>query len=168
MSITKKLSAIFVVAALLGQPLAALQTKGAEVLITRKTGSPFQGELLAVKPKTVVVAPSDGTSGEIFSIDIEDIGTVEIIKNSKVGLGLLLGTIAGVAVGYGIDNLSTGKSSLAGGNEIIWGMCGLLIGTIAGASAGSNTKLHFENRNNVAREWALQKLSELAALKGVR
>jgi hypothetical protein len=187
MNTIKKLAATFIVAALLGQPLAALQNKGSEVLIKRKTGMPFQGELLAVKPNALVVSPTQETPGEIFSVDIGDIETVEIIKKSKVGVGMLFGTLIGGGLGLGIssampppdppknwDNLGAaignfwGRALVKGFIIFSCTAVGFLLGTLVGVSAGANKRFHFATLDSAARDSALLKLSEFAALKGVR
>ncbi len=184
MNTIKKLSALLIVVALLGQPLAALQNKGSEVLITRKTGMPFQGELLAVKPNALVVSPTQETPGEIFSVDIGDIETVEIIKKSKVVVGMLFGTLIGGGLGLGISSAMPPPdpaNNLGAAIGNVWGRAlvkgfiifsctavGFLLGTLVGVSAGANKRFHFANLDSAARDSALLKLSEFAALKGVR
>jgi len=76
--------------------LDAKESRGARIKITNKDGGRLEGELIAVKPDSLLLLSKDGQD---VTADIAGIDSVQIRKKSKVGLGLLIGAAAGVTTG---------------------------------------------------------------------
>jgi hypothetical protein len=156
--------------------LSGMDDHGANVVVTKKDGTRAQGELLAVKRNALVVSTGETSTGESISISIEEIGKVEVIKKS-VEKGMLWGALSGAGIGVaggliagddppGWLSFSAGEKAILGG--FYGGVIGLLIGTVVGAFAGTGKTFRFENLSKEDREAALLKLSNYAAIKGVR
>jgi hypothetical protein len=76
--------------------LDAKERRGARLKIVNKDGTRLEGELIAVKPDSLVLLSLDGRD---VSADIAAIDSVQLKTKSKVGWGLLIGGAAGVATG---------------------------------------------------------------------
>ncbi len=165
--------AFCLITVLLLAPLSGMDDHGANVVVTRKGGFLARGELLAVKRNALVVSFSETSTGESVSVAIEDIENVEVIMKSKVGKGMLWGGIIGASLGagYGFAEPAHQWFDFSSGTKaVIYGVLGLGLGVLIGAWAGSarNENFRFNDLSKEDREAALLKLSEYAALKGVR
>ncbi len=145
----KKLISLFLVFSLmmLSVNLYAKERRGATLIITKKDGQRIKGELITVKPNSLLLLD---TEGKDVSVDIADIRVIRVVKRSKLllgaGLGLLIGAGLGALVG-----LSTDKDPLFGERvdpnlvPIYWAAFfagpGLLIGGFFGAAAGTDKKI---------------------------
>ena len=71
--------------------------RGAKLIITQKDGQLIEGELITVKPNSLLLL---NTEGRDVSVDIEDAKVITIITKAKfkkaAGLGFLVGAIAGI------------------------------------------------------------------------
>ena len=157
----------------LSPTLAPGQTKGAEVLVTPKSGVSLRGELIAVKPNSLIIAPIFKDPGEFVSVSIGEVETVNVINKiaSKARKGLFWGSLIGVSLTYGIFKLGSFKINELAAAMILGGLvltAPPLIGALAGGAFKQNELYVFENRNEYARNGLLQKLGEYAAIKGVR
>jgi len=103
---TKTLLAFCLITALLISPLAGMDDHGANVVVTNKDGTLARGELIAVKWDALVVAIDESSPFENTSIAIKDIENVKVIKESKVGKGILWGALIGGGIGVA-DNRDT-------------------------------------------------------------
>jgi len=117
--------------------LAAKERRGAEVKILKKDRMVLKGELIAVKPASLLLM--DSQSGADLSVDIEDINTITIIKKSRAKSGLLIGFGAGLAAGTAIAKSGPRDSFMFSDQEIlgmmVWSgltLCGLIAGIIMG------------------------------------
>jgi len=72
--------------------------RGAEFIIQKKDGQQIKGELIAVKPNSLLLL---NTEGKDVSINIEDIKIIKVVEKPKVTRYLLMGAIWG-PVGYSI------------------------------------------------------------------
>ena len=100
-----KVTAICIALLLLSLPavLSARERRGANIVVTLKDGQTVSGELIAVKPDSLLLLHP---AGKDESIGIADIATINIYKKRKPARGVLYGTLIGAAgaglVGYAV------------------------------------------------------------------
>jgi hypothetical protein len=78
--------------------LMAVERRGAELKILKKDSTALQGELIAVKPVSLLLL--DFQSAADLSVNIEEILTITIVKKSEALRGAALGLIAGLLGGF--------------------------------------------------------------------
>ena len=88
----KKLVSLFLVISLvmLSANLYAKERRGAKFIITKKNGYQTEGELITVKPNSLLLL---SITGRDVSVDIADIKVIRVVKKSKAYLGAGLGLI---------------------------------------------------------------------------
>ncbi len=86
----KKFTALFLVFSLmmLSVNLYAKERRGAKLIVTKKDGQQVEGELITVKPNSLLLLD---TEGKDVSIDIEEIKIIRVVKKLKVGEGMVIG-----------------------------------------------------------------------------
>lgn len=133
-SMATKLITSVVIAGLLGLPagLSAKQRRGADLIVTRLDGRQHEGELIAVKPDSLLLL----SAGKDLSIDRADIRAVRIVRKSRAGLFAGLGGAVGLA-GLGALVLGAGGDVDYGTEKVLIGagigaLSGLLVGIVAG------------------------------------
>ncbi|NIM59026.1 MAG: hypothetical protein GTO16_08810 [Candidatus Aminicenantes bacterium] len=79
----KKFIALFLVFSLmmLSVNLSAKERRGAKLIITKKEGYQIEGELITVKPNSLLLL---SITGKDVSVDIADIEVIRIVKVSEV------------------------------------------------------------------------------------
>ncbi len=120
-------------------PLGAGLKAGAQVRIVAKDGTKVQGELLAVKGRTLLIKNSDDESGISLALDeVRDLAMVG--KKTKAlsgfGIGLLGGALAGGLVGACVSvpqNSFVGQGAYVAGFAGLGALAGALVGLIAGS-----------------------------------
>ena len=70
--------------------------RGAKVIITKTDGQQIKGELIAVKPNSLLLS---GFPEPVVSVGIADIRAVRIVKKSKSSLGAGIGGAIGGGIG---------------------------------------------------------------------
>jgi len=149
------------------------QKKGSTVIITLRDGRQASGELIAVKPKSILIMDP---AGKDASFDLTEIAVVKVFRKSKAGKGALTGFLIGAGAGIttGILGAGTGEDSgfvrgmaamFLGG---IGGVVGLVGGLIAGASASGELDIRFEGATGLSLKADLQKLTKYARYKEFR
>jgi hypothetical protein len=143
---TLRLTAYALIASFLFLPpvLSAKQRRGATLIVTRLDGRQYGGELIAVKPGSLLLLSGAGID---LSIDIADIRSVRIVRKSKAGRYSLIGGLAGFIGGAvfalaSYDSLEGPFESRAQGAVlvgIVSGGLGALAGTIAGSALGTDS-----------------------------
>jgi hypothetical protein len=173
-------SAWILFAVLLASPLAALDS-GATVKIVKKDGTSAGGELLAVKRTALVILPRE-SGGESLSIPVEEIKSVTIARKSHTGTGMLVGSMIGCGIGLywgsqyqpemntwggifaALPAAVTGKvTRLFGGLAI-----GFILGAIIGSAEGGEKTYRLDGLSDRDQEKDLGRISQYAAVKGVR
>ena len=175
----KKFIALFLVFSLmmLSVNLDAKERRGAKLIITKKDGQQIQGELITVKPNSLLLL--DSGTGADESVDIKDIAVITIAKKSKALVGATCGAFAGGCIGAVVVPL-TGKpapvifSSMAAEKKtileglffgfIIGAVCGGLIGT----DEGTDKKILIEGMSDLEIKEALDKLRKKARIRDYR
>ena len=154
---------------LLGSVSSAADRKGAQVVITAKSGSETRGELLAVKKDFLVV--SSPSSGEVndLSLPIADIHEVKIVKRTQAGKGALIGTLAGAAFGVVLAAMQNEDSFhfSTGFWAVTSGLSGTVYGAIIGAGVGKDRTLVFDKMPESVRQANLVSLSRYARIQGL-
>jgi len=189
----KKFIALFLISSFLTLPanLIAQERRGVELIIqrigdqarkvkrTQFDGTPWEttditgiyGELIAVKPNSLLLLDA---SGKDVSVDIADIKAIRIVKKSKfwtgAGLGALIGGAAGAILGYssGDDEdtfISFTAEAKAGLGAISFGLVGLLLGGIAGAGAGKDKTFQIDRMSNSEIQETMDKLRKKARIR---
>ena len=121
--------------AMLCPHLDAKERRGAQLKITQKDGGQREGELIAVKPGSLLLQSASG--GDV-SVELAAIDTIKIVKRSKIGKAALIGGGVGAAFGViaGIVSpgfTSRGVAALEGaalfgaGGAAVGGLTGLII-----------------------------------------
>lgn len=121
-------------------PLAAKERQGVKVKILKKDGKALKGELIIVKPTSLLLL--DSQTGADVSVDIEEINAITVGKKSKALPGLLIGLGAGFLVGGVITNSGQQEEHFMFSKQeeramVIW-VFSVLGGLVAGAALGAD------------------------------
>jgi len=165
----KKLISLFLIFSLmmLSASLYAKERRGAKLIITKTDGQQIKGELITVKPKSLLLLNTDGKD---VSVGIADIKVIRVVKKSKAGLGagagiIILGggTALYVAKNNEVDPEDEWKLILFLG--AIGAVVGLLIGGVTGALLGTDKTIQIEGMSDLEIQEALDKLRKKARIR---
>ena len=170
----KKFISLFLVFSLimLSVNLYAKERRGAILLITKLDGQQIKGELITVKPNSLLLL---NTEGKDVSVGIADIKTIRIVKKSKflknLGIGLLIGAGGGAIYGFAFGELtdvlgvtlSAWDNAL--GHGIIFGFYGLIGGAIASAIVGKDKTIQIEGMSDSEIQETMDKLRKKARIR---
>ncbi len=182
---SKKLLSLFLVFSLvmLSANLYAKERRGAKLTITKKDGQQIEGELITVKPNSLLLLD---TEGKDVSVGIADIKAIRIVKKSKAGKGALYGLLTGGISGillvpafkelagedFILDSLIENIEEVTGSFTIafalIGGAAGLLIGALVGANAGKDKIIQIEGMTDSEIQETLDKLRKKARVRDYR
>ena len=142
--------------------LAAGGRRGANLVITRLDGTRVSGELVAVKPGSLLLLTGNARDA---SVDLSDIKSVRIMRRSKAGLfagiagaaGLVGGALAGLSA-WDDEEDQAAYGVIAG---LYFGAIGVVSGLLVGAAQGidSNFTVAGQREEILAGYW-----KKLAAL----
>ena len=145
---------------------------GANLIITKKDGQGIAGELITVKPNSLLLL---SITGRDMSVDIADIKVIRVVKKSKalgVGIaGFLVGAGLGALVGYlSLYEFLEGYNPKRDGSKVVQGaMIGGCIGTIPGVLlggvAGRDKKIQIEGMSDLEIKEAMDKLRKKARIR---
>jgi hypothetical protein len=130
----------FSVAALLAAPggLAAKGRRGALIILTKADGAEVKGELVSVKPDSLLLL----RSGDALTIPRDKVLSVTLMRRSRKAsgalTGLTIGTLAGVA--WGGSARVSGATSAMG---TICGGLGLVIGMVSSRAGKAESIIQF-------------------------
>jgi hypothetical protein len=149
---TGKFIAGVLMAGLLGLPagLSAKQRRGVTLVVTKLDGAQVSGELIAVRPDSILLL----RNGADLSILRVKIHSVQILRRSKRGSGILLGFLAGASggflagLGYGDTHVHGMETPLKAG--AFFGGLGALIGFLVSPGGGVDSALSFTGLSSVA------------------
>ncbi len=149
------------------------QKKGSTVIITLRDGRQASGELIVVKPKSILILDPVGKDA---SFDLTEIAVVKVFRKSKAGKGALTGFLIGAGAGITTGLLAAGRgedSDFIGGMAAMFlggigGVVGLVGGLLAGGSAGGELDFRFEGATELSQRTDLQKLTKYARYKEFR
>ncbi len=166
----KKLTSLFLVFSLvaLSGNLIGSERKGVNLDIQKIDGQKVMGELVTVKPDSLLILDSEGVD---VSVDIKDVKTIKVLKKSK---GYELG-LAGFLVGAGYSGIAhSGTRKDQEGEEatqhfvfktIAIGGITALAGIIIGMALGIDKTIKIEGKSDVEIDAVLEKLSKKARIR---
>ncbi len=149
------------------------ERRGAKLIITKKGGRQVEGELITVKPNSLLLL---NTEGKDESIDIADIKVITIVKKSKALVGATFGAFAGGGIGAVVvpligkpapvifSSMAAEKKTILSGlffGFIIGAVCGGLIG----ADEGTDKKILIEGMSDPEIKEAMNKLRKKARIR---
>ena len=166
----KKLISVFLVFSLvaLSGSLMGKERKGAKLTIQKKDGQKVMGELITVKPDSLLLLDSEGID---VSVDIGDVKAIKIMKKSLAYEFGLSGFLVGAAVS-GVTHSGTRKEEV--GEEatqhfvfktIAIGGITAVVGIIIGMAFGIDKTIKIEGKSDVEIDAALEKLRKKARIR---
>jgi len=169
----KKLISLFLVFSLmmLSVNLYAKERRGAKLLITKKDWQLIEGELITVKPNSLLLL---NTEGKDVSIDIADIRIIRIMKKSMAGEGALTGLLIGggglglIAFITNIGNEDHGPIASFIDTIILIGLPLALIGAIIGAVSKGSKTIQIEGMTESKIKKTLDKLRKKARIRNYK
>jgi hypothetical protein len=142
--------------------------RGSKLIVTKLDGQLIKGELITVKPNSLLLLD---TEGKDVSIDIVDIKVLRIVKKSKAGKGALKGLV----VGGGGLGLIAGIIDIAGEDHsfidyvsdsiIVIGLPLALIGAFVGAIEGIDKTIQIEGKSDSEIQEIMDKLGKKARIR---
>jgi len=155
---------------------------GANLIIQKINGQQVSGELITVKPNSLLLL---SIIGKDVSVDIEEINVIRIVKKSKallgVGTGLLGGVVGGAVIGVGIWVLGLPVMAMFGeagienwkddfpdflrNGALIGTGVGVLLGGYIGISLGKEVTIQIEGMSDSEIKEALDKLRKKARIR---
>jgi hypothetical protein len=136
--------------------LAAQEKRGAEVVVTKTNGSLYRGELIAVRPDSLLLL---GPGGKDTSIGLADIGIVRIVRRSPTGLL----TLAGFLLGSGIVGMTSEPLDEWGWTHAaLAGIGGAIGGLVSGAISAKDRSFYSWGKPDGALSHNLDKLRGLS------
>lgn len=115
--------------------LAAQETRGATVIVTKLDGSRQSGELIAVKPDSLLLLSSAG--GDI-SVGRGEIQKVRIVRKSPTGFLILFGALAGAGA---LGSAAGPENDFQALSAFMGGVLGALGATAGGVFMSGDRKL---------------------------
>ena len=169
----KKFISLFLVLSLLSINCAYLnmskERRGAELVVIKLDGRRIEGELIAVKQSSLLLADFPGIG---VSVDVVDIEKIIIVHKSKAKIGGLSGALLGGTVGwvYGIRKAKQDPedySKYYGGiiGAVLFGVIGLIFGRIVGAVIGRDDVIRIEGRTDSEIRGTLDYLRKKARIR---
>jgi hypothetical protein len=169
---SKKFISLFLIFSLvmLSGNLLAKERRGAKLIVTKNDGQLIEGELITVKPNSLLLLD---TEGKDVSIDISEIKVIKIVKKSKLlvgaGLGLLIG--AGIGAIHGLTTNDPWYNSTSLGNAAWGALLGIpsaIIGGIWGVGAGTDKTIQIEGLPQASIEFILKELRKKARIRNYK
>jgi hypothetical protein len=149
--------------------LLAREKRGAQLVITLKDGHYISGELIAVKPDSLLIL-----AGKDESVDLVAINSIRIVRKSKAGTGALVGVLGGIAGTVLYSSLQKDPDSLwdgfkqsleIGGAAVGFIGGGLILGIIVGKSAGKDKTIRLAGVSEAGLKIALAYLRKKARIR---
>ncbi len=163
----KKLIALFLIFSMmmLSVNLYAQKRRGAKLLITKKDGQQIEGELITVKPNSLLLL---NTEGKDLSVEIIDIRLIRIVKKSKLREGALFGSVTGLAIG--VVSLEPNNYSILTNirNGLIITSISVLLGGLLGAVLGIDKTIQIEGMTDSEIRVTLDKLHKKARIRNYK
>jgi hypothetical protein len=166
----KKFTALFLVFSLmmLSTSLYAKERRRAKLIVTKKDGQQIEGELITVKPTSLLLLNTDGKDE---SVDIADIRIITVVKKSKAWLGFGIGFLAGASIATLVLILGDWMFDGTEWYVIIPALAGLgsgIIGGTVGANAGKDKTFQIEGMTDSEIQETLDKLRKKARVRNYK
>ncbi|MBA7704948.1 hypothetical protein ES703_113771 [subsurface metagenome] len=156
--------------------------RGANLIIQKINGQQIWGELITIKPSSLLLLDAGGKD---VSVDIADIKVITVVKKSQallgVGTGLLGGAGSGAAIGAslwvlglpvmaifgeaGIENWKDDFQGFLRNGALIGIGVGVLLGAIVGGTAGTDKTIQLEGKSDSEIKKAMDKLRKKARIR---
>jgi hypothetical protein len=164
----KKFISLFLVFSLvmLSVNLYAKERRGAKLRVAKKDGQQVEGELITVKPNSLLLLNNEGKD---VSVDIADIKVIRVVKKSKAVVGFLVGACLGAilgAIGYQDSEPGTGEGLFTRNQVVVLlAITGGLCGGWTGAQAGKDKTFQIEGMTDLEKRKVLDKLRKKARIR---
>ncbi len=155
---------------------------GANLIIQKINGQQVSGELITVKPSSLLLL---NTEGKDVSVGIADIKVITVVKKSKallgVGTGLLGGAGSGAVIGAslwvlclpvmaifgeaGIESWKDDFQDFLWNGALIGAGVWVLLGSITGALLGKDKTIQIEGMTDLEIKKAMDKLRKKARIR---
>ena len=153
------------------EDLTALERQGKQIYVHFKNGESIKGELIGVKPDYLLVL--DSTAGVTEGIDIKDVRFIDIEKKPQILLGILVGSIPGMCIGYalggpyedidwpwgGTTHAESQKAMAIAAGAVLGG---LIDGMIGGFAFSKDERFKLEGMSEREVQFVLEKLRKIA------
>ena len=180
---SKKFISLFLVVSLLAINCATFKRReekrekgkkhGAILIIQKIDGQQMRGELITVKPNSLLLLD---TEGKDVSVDIADIKVIKIVKKKLeiVGLGAVIGGSIGLLCGSLISLTNSLPWKVWPGPSLFWwgamlgGAIGGVLGVLGGgiyAFAGADKKIKIEGMTDSEIQKTMDKLRKKARIR---
>ena len=165
---SKKFISLFLTFSLmmLSVNLYAKERRGAKLIVTKKDGQQIKGELITVKPNSLLLLD---TEGKDVSIDIADIKVITVVKKSKAWLGGGIGSAAGIIFVALIDASLGEDESVQFLGYVLFGAIGLVAGSLLGGLialfSGRGKTFQLEGMSDLEINEVLEKLRKKARIR---
>jgi hypothetical protein len=140
--------------------LSARERRGAMIVVTLKDGHFSAGELIAVKPDSLLLL-----AGKDESVDLIGIRNIRIVRKSKALLGTGCGWLAGVLVTAIYAKVIAADDEWAGLSALAFVPGGIGIGLLAGTLAGKDKTIQLEGKSESEVSQALAYLRGKARIR---
>ena len=156
---------------MLSVDLYAKERRGAELIITKKGGGQLSGELIAVKPDSLLLQDPAGTD---VSVEVAEIRKIRIVRKSKLGQGILFGALAGAGVGVIIgtrhpEGGTLGNLNLGPLSDFAYStLGGILAGGAIGIAKGKDKTIQLEGMSDSEFQEAMEYLWKKARVRNFR
>lgn len=148
--------------------LSARDKRGADLVVTKLDGTQVAGELIAVKPESLLLL----SESRDLSIARGEVRTVRIVRRSHgalfAGIGGAAGAVVGATAGAYIFNSNSDDQPAGLTSGLAFGALGALAGLLANAVITGDSHFPIEGRpeEDVARLWErLRRYSREGRLK---
>ena len=158
---------------------------GANLIIQKINGQQVSGELITVKPSSLLLL---NTEGKDVSVDIEEIKVITFVKKSKASTGIGIGLVIGGASGvyFGSKNRDTKDLGILNilyifyflwpplwfkyevGSIVLGGSIGAVVGGFIGAAIGKDKTIQIEGMTDLEIREALDKLHKKARIRNYK
>lgn len=131
--------------------MMAKERRGAELMITTTDSQQIAGELIAVKPSSLLLL--DSKTGADVSIELGDIAVIKIMKKSKAWIGgafgFAVGALAGISFAAFIDDMPEVSFSFGSFISIVafFGAISAIPGVLIGAILGTDKTIQIEGKS---------------------
>jgi hypothetical protein len=146
--------------------LAAREKRGATLIVTLKDGHFAEGELIAVKPDSLLLL-----AGRDESVPLAEIRSIRVVRKSKALVGGLCGLAAGVAL-TALCAADTDLGPFSPLSDLAVAMTvipsGIGLGAGAGALAGKDKVIRLEGMSETEVRTALVYLRRKARTRALR
>ena len=146
--------------------LSARERRGANLVITLKDGQQVKGELIAVKPDSLLLL---NVAGADQSVDLVGIRSIRIVKKEYGGTGAICGLSAGLAVTIIYAKTQKGDFNELGAAAAGLGLfmpAGTVIGLVASVMASKDKTIQLERKSGLGdRARALAYLRNKARIR---